>query len=126
MCSKEIFPRFFTFSVPPDDISKSEMENILASLDDGESFSKYLKDLSTQIRRDGSTKVSVFLERMKDYTSEIPQNYIPVVIETFFTIGDELIIPEDKSFYISWGNDAKMIEIIGQILKRYEKKRRKI
>ncbi len=124
VCSKEIFSRFFTFSVPLDDLSRYEVETILASLTEGKSFSKHLKDLSTQIRRDGSTKVSVFLERMEDYTSEIPQDNIPIIVKTFFNIGDELIIPEDEnnSFLISWGNDIRMGRIIWQLLKRYDEK----
>jgi len=124
VCSKEIFSRFFTFSVPSDDLSRYEVETILASLTKGESFSKHLKNFSTQIRRDGSTKVSVFLERMEDYTSEIPQDHIPAVVETFFNVGDELIIPEDESkgFFIPWGNDIRMGRIIWQLLKRYDEK----
>jgi len=124
VCSKEVFPRFFTFSVPSDDLSRHEVETILASLAEGENFSKHLKDLSTQIRRDGSTKVSVFLERMEDYTFEIPQDHIPAVVETFFNVGDELIIPEDESkgFFIPWGNDIRMGRIIWQLLERYDEK----
>ena len=124
ICSREIFPRFFSFSVPSDDLSRYEMEAILSSLNDKEDFGKHLKHLATQIRSDGSTKLSVFLERMKDYTSEIPQDYIPTVIETFFAIGDKLIIPEDESriFLIPWGNDIRMERIICQLLRRYNNK----
>jgi len=93
VCCREIFPRFFSFSVPSDDLSRYEMEAILSSLHNEEAFGKHLKHLAKQTRSDGSTKLSIFLERMEDYTFEIQQDYIPVVIETFFTIGDELIIP---------------------------------
>ena len=127
VCSKEIFPRFFSFSVPSDDLSRAEMNDILSSLLDKEIFCEHLKHLVKQKRSDGSTKLSVFLERMWDYTSEISQESIPVVIETFFTIGDELIIPEDegKGFLISWGNDVRMGRIILQLLRRYNDKNKR-
>jgi len=122
ICCKEIFPRFFIFSVPSDDLSKHEMDFILSSLHNKEALIEHLKRLATQIRSDGSTRLSIFLERMEDYASEISQDYIPVVIEVFFTIGDKLIIPEDenKSFLIPWGNDIRMERIIWRLLRRYD------
>ncbi|WP_081723087.1 KAP family NTPase [Thermoanaerobacter thermocopriae] len=128
ICSKEIFPRFFSFSVPSDDISEYEMKNILVRLHDKDFFSNYLKSLSEQIRSDGSTKVSVFLDKMEDYISEIPEDNIPAVIETFFNIGDELIIPEDKGRYFLfswWGNDIRMSRIIDRLLERYPEKNKR-
>ncbi|MEQ6360495.1 P-loop NTPase fold protein [Thermoanaerobacter thermohydrosulfuricus] len=124
ICSREVFPRFFSFSVPSDDISEREMKSILASLHDKHFFSSYLKSLAAQTRSDGSTKASVFLDRMEDYISEISENDIPAVIETFFNIGDELIIPEDKRryFLIPWGNDIRMSRIIDRLLERYMEK----
>jgi len=127
ICSKEIFPRFFCYSVPSDDLSRAEMGTILSSLHNKEAFGNHLKHLATQTRSDGSTKLSTFLERMADYTSEILQNYIPVVIETFFAIGDELIIPEDEGedFFIPQGNDIRMGRIIRQLLCRYNNRNKR-
>ncbi|RLG22911.1 NTPase, partial [Methanosarcinales archaeon] len=124
ICSKVIFPRFFSFSVPSDDLSRAEMETILNSLPDKERFCKCLKYLIKQKHSDGSTKLSVFLERMEDYTSKIPQDHIPIIIETFFDMGDELIIPEDD-FFISWGNDIRMGRMIWQLLRRYNDKNKR-
>jgi predicted KAP-like P-loop ATPase len=99
------------------------MESILRSINNNnkDDFSKFLKYLITQIRSDGSTKLSIFLERMEDYISEIQQDNIPIVIETFFTIGDELIIPEDEfgGILISSGNNIKMGRITWKLLQRY-------
>ncbi len=127
VCSREIFPRFFRFSVSSDDIPRSEMESILSSLNNKEDFSKYLRYLATQTRSDGFTKLSVFLERMEDYTSEILQDYIPTVIETFFDIGDEFIIPEDEGKVFSiWGNDIMMLRKVWQLLWRYNDKNNRV
>ncbi len=123
VCSKEIFSRFFSFSISPDDLSKAEMEAILSSLPDKEMFCTHLKHLVTEKRSDNSTKLSVFLEKMEDYTSEIPKDNIPSVIETFFAVGDELIIPEDEDEgFLYWGNDVRMRRIIRQLLRRYRDK----
>lgn len=126
ICSKEIFLRFFSLSVPSDDLSRAEMEIILNSLSDKERFCQYLKHFIEQKRSDGSTKLSVFLERMMDYTSEIPQDHMPIIIETFFDVGDELIIPEDegKDFF-SLGNDIRMGRIIWQLLWKYNDKNKR-
>jgi len=136
ICSKEIFPRFFIFSVPLNDLSRAEIEVILSFLPDKEKFCKYLKRLIKQKRSDGSTKLSIFLERMEDYTSEILQENVPIIIETFLTIGDEFLIPEDKDktftlsplgrdIKIPWGNDIRMERIILQLLRRYNDKNKK-
>ena len=126
ICSREIFSRFFCYSVPSDDLSRAEMEIILNSLPDKGRFCEYLKYLIKQKRSDGSTKHSVFLERMEDYTSKIPQDYIPIIIETFFDIGDEFIIPEDEGKgFLSWRNDIRMGRIIWQLLRRYNDKNKR-
>jgi len=126
ICSREIFPRFFCYSVPSDDLSRAEMEIILNSLPDKGKFCKYLKYLIKQKRSDGSTKLSVFLERMEDYTSKISQDHILIIIETFFDMGDEFIIPEDESIgVLSWGNDIRMGRIIWQLLRRYNDKNKR-
>jgi len=126
ICSKEIFSRFFCYSVPSDDLSRAEMEIILNSLLDKGRFCEYLKHLIEQKRSDGSTKLSVFLERMEDYTSKIPQDHIPIIIETFFDMGDEFIIPEDEGKgFLSWGNDIRMGRIIWQLLRRYNDKNKR-
>ena len=129
ICSKEIFPRFFSFSVPTDDLSRYEMESILRSINNNnkDDFSKFLKYLITQIRSDDSTKLSIFLERMEDYISEIQQDNISTVIETFYTIGDELIIPEDEfgDTLISLGNNAKMGRIMWKLLRKYADKNKR-
>jgi len=98
----------------------------LDSLPDKRGFCESLKYLIKQRRSDGSTKLSVFLERMEGYTSKIPQDHIPIIIETFFDMGDELIIPEDESIgVLSWGNDIRMRRIIWQLLRRYNDKNKR-
>ena len=126
ICSKEIFPRFFLFSIPSDDLSRHEIENILNSANNMEIFVNYLKKLTTQIRSDGTTKLSVFLDRMEDYIPEISQDNISVIIEVFFKIGDELIIPEDENKgLLNFGNDLRITRIIWQLLQRYNDKNSK-
>lgn len=126
ICSKEIFPRFFIFSIPSDDLSRYELVSILNLLNNKEFFVNYLKKLTTQIRSDGTTKLSVFLDRMEDYIPEISQDDISVIIEVFFKIGDELIIPEDENKGLpNFGNDFRITRIIWQLLQRYNDKNSK-
>lgn len=120
--SPDIFPVYFRYAVLEGEISHAEMETNLALLENIEAFQKRLLELSRQRRPNGSTRVSAFLERLQDYTQEdIPEERIPVILQTLFNVGDELLVPEDEGHgMFSWGNDVRIGRIMFQLLKRYE------
>lgn len=122
ICSPDILPIYFRLTVPEGQISHIEMQSILALAEKYEVFGKKLIELSKQHRSDGFTRVSVFLERMEDYTEkDIPENHIPQILQALFNVGDKLLVPEDEGRGFSpWGNDLRIGRIMFQLLKRYK------
>jgi predicted KAP-like P-loop ATPase len=115
--SPDIFPVYFRYAIPEGQIPHSEIEAILALTKNANAFSDKLLELSQQHRPDGSTKVSVFLERLQDYTQkDISKEYIPNILQTLFDIGDKLIMTEDGLV----SNDIHIHHIMFQLLKRYK------
>jgi len=122
ICSPDIFPTYFRFAVPEGEISRLEMQAILALAEDSKAFGNKLLELSHQRRPDGSTRVSAFLERLEDYTEkDISEEHIPKVLQALFDVGDELLLPEDEGRGLfSWGNDIRIGRIMFRLVKRYE------
>ncbi|NPV45156.1 MAG: AAA family ATPase [Firmicutes bacterium] len=121
VCVKEIFPIYFRFSVPEGDMSNIEINTLLALLDDIEAFGNKLIELSRQIRPDGYTRLSVFLERLLDFIDKIPTDQTKNLLKALFNVGDYLLVPEDEPKGIfGWGNDIRIGRVFFRILKRYK------
>ncbi len=122
ICSPDIFPVFFKFCLPQGQILNTEMQSILSSVNNVEVFSRNLIELSKRHRTDGSTMLSVFLERLEDYTKEdIGKCYIKNILQAFFNIGDKLLLPEDNTnSFFSYDNDTRIGRIFFQLLKRFD------
>jgi len=119
VCSPEIFDRYFLLSVPPGDISSAEMQAILNLANDPEAFSKELLRLSEEYRPDGATRLSIFLERMWDYTErDIPEGNIEPILRAIYKVGDQLYIETDKVGILADGNSMRLLRIIHRLLKR--------
>ena len=121
ICSEDIFPIYFKFFIPEENMSNVQVLSTLSFTSEAEIFSKKLLEFSKIKRYDGSTMVSTFIERMEDYTEEdIPICDINNIFQSFFNVGDVLLTTEDVSQgMFGYGNDTRMIRIIFQLLKRY-------
>jgi predicted KAP-like P-loop ATPase len=120
ICSFEMFPIYFRLAIPLGSISNADMKIIIETTLDNKMFAKELLRLSHEKRFDGTTRVSEFLERLKDYIVEIPIKDIPTMLNTFFDIGDK--IPEDRiSGLMEYGNDIRIGRVIFKLLRRIEK-----
>lgn len=122
VCSKEIFPVYFSLAIATGDISNAEMQTILANTENPEHFSADLLRLAREIRPDGKAKVSVLLDRLQDYTdTDISTEAIQPVISVLLDIGDQVMRPEDLEVGLfSLGVDVEMGRVIWQLLKRVE------
>jgi predicted KAP-like P-loop ATPase len=125
VCSEDIFPVYFSLTVAGGEVSNLEMKAILALANNPERFSAEILELSQQIRPDGKTRASAFLDRLQDYTgSEINIQNIEPIIVALLNIADRLLLPEDeRSGLIDYGNDIQIGRVIWQLLKRLEKDR---
>src|SRR5947209_6553524 len=126
VCSDAVFPVYFSLTVASGEISNSEMRSILASVQESEHFAAAILELATQIRPDGRTRASAFLDRLQDYTEEtIGVEEIEPIISVLLDIGDQLIIPEDtRSGLFDYGNDVQIGRINWRLLKRLDANRR--
>jgi predicted KAP-like P-loop ATPase len=82
--------------------------------------------LAKQIRPDGKTRASAFLDRLQDYTEkEIKLEWIEPIVSALLDIGDQLMLPEDeRSGLLDYGNDVQIGRVNWQLLKRLQRDRR--
>jgi predicted KAP-like P-loop ATPase len=126
VCSDDVFPVYFSFAIPRGDLSNSEIQSILAAARDQTHFSERLRQLAKEIRPDGKTRLSAFLDRLQDYTeTQIPAKDIEPIVLALFDIGDEFVLPEQMGLGLSrFGNDVLMGQVIWQLLKRVDRNTR--
>lgn len=120
ICSKDIFPLYFSFNIPQGEMTNTEMSETLSLTNDKNAFENKLVQLSKVKKADGSTLVGSFLERMQDYTEDdIPIYNINNILKAIFNIGDLLINTEDQNGGIfRFDNSTRMGRIMFQLLKR--------
>ncbi|MEA5531331.1 KAP family P-loop domain protein [Dolichospermum sp. UHCC 0684] len=120
ICVGEIFPRYFRLAIPEGDISTFEMKAILALASNSQKFAAKLLQLSYEIRPNGTSRVTLFLNRFRNLDEkDIPLNYIPSILEALFTVGDNLL-----KLYTGSSNDREIEDLINQLLARIEKEER--
>lgn len=126
ICSPEIFPIYFRFNVSEDSITASEMQMLLNASHSPIDFEQKLINFSSQIRRDGTTRLRAILERFEDYTKEdIPTQNIEPIILALFKVGDELLKKEDDHRgMFDFSNDMRIGRIVYQLLFRLEEEQR--
>ncbi|MBW4591854.1 MAG: AAA family ATPase [Brasilonema angustatum HA4187-MV1] len=123
VCCPEIFPIYFRLTLPEADLSKTQIQAILACAYDAKAFGEKLIELSEQIRPDGTTQVRAFLEKLEDGAiKEIPTSSIASIVEALFDVGEELLRSEDDSHttIFDFGNEIRIRRIILRLLCRLD------
>lgn len=126
ICSPEVFPVYFRLAIPEGGISRAEMQAFLALAGDAKAFGAKLIELANEIRPNGMTRVSLFLERLEDYAEkEIPLDCIPSILQALFDVGDQLLRPEDEGpEMLGLGNDIRISRVIFRLLRRLDEPQR--
>ncbi len=120
ICSEDIFPVYFAFALPSGAISNLEIRSVLAEADNPARFGNRLGELARQTALGGKARLSVFLDRMQDYTgAEIPVDHIEPIILALFSVGDDLIVPGQMGL-VGFTNDMLIARITRQLLKRVD------
>ena len=117
-CSPDVFDRYFRLSLPPGDIGFAEMRSVLSLANDTETFSGELVRMSKERRPDGTTRLRAFLERMEDFTKDIPQEHFEPILTSLFNVGDELVDAQNEVGMFDFDDDMRMGRITYQILSR--------
>ena len=96
VCCKEIFDIYFQFSISPDVVKWSEIEKLIRVAKDPITAIEILKSASEIKRPAGYSKARDYLERLQDFTDEIPLESAIGLLLVLSQIGDELLSPEDE------------------------------
>lgn len=121
VCSTDRFPVYFRLGVPEGSISNAEMNALLADAANQDAFARTLVTLAEKKMRDETSRARDFLERLEDYTSDIPLESAKAMIRVFFDVGDKLLLPTDeRRGFLEFGNDVRMGRVIWQLIKRFQ------
>ncbi len=111
ICSPEKFEIYFRLSINEDEISQSEINNILSSVNNPELFTEELLKLNE------NGKIIEFLELLEDYTQDIHEDNIENVISVLMDIGD--LFPDIKKGMFDIGTPMRVSRVIHQLLQRF-------
>lgn len=103
ICSEDNFDIFFQLCVPSGQISKSEIEGIISESKSYEELYKTFDLLNEQGR------ISEFLERLLDYSGELPQDKIQNIITVLMDQGDRY--PKDEKVMLGFDNISRISRI---------------
>lgn len=112
ICSPDIFDIFFRLSLPKEEISQKEIETILLLGNNPDIFAEALLKLN----EDG--KIIRFLERLEDYTSDIPEENIEPIITVLMDIGD--LLPEGDSGFFTTDTPMRILRLCYQLSHRFD------
>lgn len=116
--SNDVIDVYFHFGVPPDAIGNIEMRSIVDGLRDQAEFKRRLRELNSQKKPDGSTRFGEFIERLEDFTAELPLDSIGP-LGALFELGDDVLNPGDtRRRVFGFGNDLYIDRVMWQCLQR--------
>ncbi|MFQ3676132.1 MAG: P-loop NTPase fold protein [Endomicrobiia bacterium] len=113
ICSPDVFDTYFRLAIPKGEISQREIQTILSSANNPNSFAEALLNLN----KDG--RIIRFLERLEDYTRDyIPEENIETIISVLMDIGD--MFPEGDNGFFSIDTPKKILRICYQLSQRLD------
>src|SRR5690606_9751332 len=84
VCSPDVFDKFFLLAIPSGEISEVEMAGFVEALGDVEATTATLR------RALDSGKARRLLERLEDFTDELPTEHVAPLMTVMFALGDDL------------------------------------
>lgn len=127
ICHPDHFATYFRFAVPDHVISNSEIQAMLAIMNDPRVFETRLEHLATQKLYDGTSRLRQFLIQLENFTDEgVKEEFIGPVVLTFFRVADRLYQEQDevKTPFDFSGNFLSFGRISHQLLKRLNNQKR--
>jgi predicted KAP-like P-loop ATPase len=127
VCSADIFPRYFRLTLSANELSKAEIQSLLALATDVDKFTPHLLELTQQKLPDGTTKLRIFLEHLENYLEEeIPVNSIPVIVESLSVVSNQISLSQndDSHGVLDFGDDVIIRSLIARLLHRLDEKSR--
>ncbi|MBI3220808.1 MAG: hypothetical protein HYZ44_14935 [Bacteroidetes bacterium] len=112
VCSPDNFDILFRLSLPKNEIPQKEIQKILSMANNHDEF---LKEMHSLIERE---KIIRFLDRLEDYTSDIPKENFGTIIEVLIDIGD--LFPEGDAGMFAFDTPLRILRITHQLLRRID------
>lgn len=84
VCSPEVFDKFFLLAIPEGEVSEVEMRAFVDDAADVERTKSFL------MRALESGRARRFMERLEDFTSDLPAESVAPLLEVLFDLGDSL------------------------------------
>jgi predicted KAP-like P-loop ATPase len=116
ICSEECFDTYFKLAIDTSELSQREMEIILSTAQNYETFN------NTIIKLNKESRIIRFLELLEDYTSDkeiIPEENIQNIISILMDLGDSFPENENKSIY-EFDTSMKLLRIFYQLSHRFD------
>jgi predicted KAP-like P-loop ATPase len=118
ICSPDIFDTYFRLFIPQDELSLREIERIIKTGSDSETFSMELLELNRK------NKIIQFIERMEDYTKEdIPEENIAPIICVLMDIGD--LFPPGERGMLQFDTPMRLLRIFFQLSHRFDEQNKR-
>lgn len=116
ICSPEYFDTYFMFSIPENEISKTEFNLILSKTENSDSFKEVL------IKLNENKKITIFLIKLMDYIDEIPSTNIEDMIYSLIELGDNFL---EGYTGLGINNFTRINWIVDLLLKRLDNQQEK-
>lgn len=110
VCAPEIFDRFFLLALPEGEISEIEMQAFLDLLSDPAKMKDYLRAAKE------SGKARRLMERLEDFTEDLPIENASRLVSVLFDEGDGLRF--ESAGFLDFTADLQVARIISQCLLR--------
>ncbi len=128
ICSPDFFHLYFRLSLSDAQVSAEELDEIIAATERKNDLVEKLRGQLGVTLSDGGPRLKLVLDRLREIVEDrIPEQNIPVVIESLLSVGDELLeIDQAKPAPLTFSYIHKRIySIIDAGLRRVEDTRRK-
>jgi predicted KAP-like P-loop ATPase len=95
-CAADVFDVYFQFGVASDDLSRAELNQILAVAETPELAMQILVDACDAVRPDGGSKASDYIDRLRDLQDELTPSVSRGLLIALFQIGDRLLCSDER------------------------------
>ena len=119
VASEELFDIYFQFGVSPDSLSRSELDQLIASGADAQSAISILMEAARILRPNGQSKARDYLERLRDFKDEISTETAGGLLVAMFAVGDMLLNSADEGGgFMSFPNRWRYRGLVENLLAR--------
>lgn len=122
VCHIEVFDRYFFLGTPPGDISEADFSATMSLLPNAEAFGNKLRELASQTRLDGISRLRIFLRRIENSGQKvIPNEHIESFLQAVYSIGDKLLselIENGKPGFADSHNAESIQRLTSKLLKQ--------